>query len=182
MVGAIRENWETWLTETKKRHPEVTALDVVIGLTYGTDLTTNNEENQILAKLQDFGFKEEDRSKHPGVLIDATGKVRVYRVIGQEFWSFIGSPESPKSASFVFLEVLLALAKALTKAMRKSELKESELSIEERVNAKLDELIAGLAERKFSRDSLPEWVRKDFIDHELFWLATAMTAFFDHGV
>lgn len=182
MVGAIKENWATWLAETKKNYPGVTALDMVIGLTYGTDLTTNNKENQILAKLQDFGFKEEDRAKHPGVLINGTGEVRVYRVIGQDFWSFIGSPWKPTDANFVFLEVLLALAKALTKAMRKSELKSGELSIEERVNAKLDELIAGLAELKFPRDSLPEWVRKDFIDHELFWLATAMTAFFDNGV
>jgi hypothetical protein len=132
--------------------------------------------------LQDFGFKEEDRAKHPGILIDTTGKVRVYRVIGQDFWSFIGNPHGPKEAGFVFLEVLLALARALTEAMRKSDLKAGELSIEERVNAKLDELITGLAELKFPRDSLPEWVQKDFIDHELFWLATAMTAFFDNGV
>ena len=182
MVGAIRENWLTWLAETKKNYPRVAALDVVIGLTYGTDLTTNNKENQILAKLQDFGFKEEDRAKHPGVLINATGEVRVYRVIGQDFWSFIGSPQNPKDATFVFLEVLLALARALTKAMRKSEVPGGELSLEDRVNAKLDELIAGLAELKFPRNSLPEWVRKDFIEHELFWLATAMTAFFDNGV
>lgn len=182
MVGAIRENWATWLAETKKNHPSVTTLDVVIGLTYGTDLTTNNKENQILAKLQDFGFKEEDRAKHPGVLINSTGEVRIYRVIGQDFWSFIGSPRKPEAAGFVFLEVLLALARALTKAMRKSEVVEGAMSLEDRVNAKLDELIAGLAELKFPRDSLPEWVRKDFIEHELFWLATAMTAFFDNGV
>ena len=182
MVGAIKENWATWLAETKKNYPGVTALDVVIGLTYGTDLTTNNKENQILAKLQDFGFKEEDRAKHPGVLINSAGELRVYRVIGQDFWSFIGSPQKPADANFVFLEVLLALAKALTKAMRKSEVENGELSLEDRVNAKLDELIAGLAELKFPRNSLPEWVRKDFIEHELFWLATAMTAFFDNGV
>jgi hypothetical protein len=30
MVGAIRENWKTWLAETNKRHPEVTALDVSV--------------------------------------------------------------------------------------------------------------------------------------------------------
>jgi hypothetical protein len=65
MVNAIRENWPTWLAETKENHPAVTALDVVIGLTYGTDLTTNNKENQILAKLQDYGFKEEDRARPP---------------------------------------------------------------------------------------------------------------------
>lgn len=182
MVGAIKENWETWLAETKKNYPRVTALDVVIGLTYGTDLTTNNKENQILAKLQDFGFKEENRAKHPGVLINTTGEVRVFRVIGQDFWSFIGSPRNPKDANFAFLEVLLALARALTKAMRKSESENSELSLEDRVNAKLDELITGLAELKFPRNSLPEWVRKDFVEHELFWLATAMTAFFDNGV
>ena len=66
--------------------------------------------------------------------------------------------------------------------MRKSEVKSGELSLEDHVNAKLGELIAGLAELKFPRNSLPEWVRKDFIEHELFWLATAMTAFFDNGV
>ena len=51
MVNAIRANWPTWLAETRRNHPTVTALDVVIGLTYGTDRTTNNKENQILAKL-----------------------------------------------------------------------------------------------------------------------------------
>jgi hypothetical protein len=182
MVNAIREHWPTWLAETKKNHKAVPALDVVIGLTYGTDLTTNNKENQILAKLQDYGFKEEDRAKRPGVLVNASGEVRVYRMIGQDFWSFIGSPQRPSKAGFVFLEVLLALAMALTKAMSKSKKNKGELSLEDRVNAKLKELSNAFAELQFPRASLPEWVRKDFADYELFWLAAAMTAFFDKGV
>ncbi len=182
MVNAIRENWPTWFAETKKNHSAVTALDVVIGLTYGTDLTTNNKENQILAKLQDYGFKEEDRAKRPGVLVNASGEVRIYRVIGQDFWSFIGSPQRPADAGFIFLEVLLALAMALTKAMSKSVENGGELSLEDRVNAKLKELSLAFAELQFPRASLPEWMRKDFADHELFWLAAAMTAFFDKGV
>jgi hypothetical protein len=71
---------------------------------------------------------------------------------------------------------------ALTKAMRKSEEKSSELSLEDRVNAKLKELSLAFDGLRFPRASLPEWVRKDFADHELFWLAAAMTAFFDKGV
>jgi hypothetical protein len=182
MVAAIREHSATWLNETKKTYPGVTGLDVVIGLTYGTDLTTNNKENQILAKLQDFGFREEGRTHRPGVLVNASGDLRVYRCIGQDFWSFIGSPQQPSTASFVFMEVLLALAKALTTAMTKSKAKGGDVSLEDRVNEKLDELIEGLRELKFPRDSLPEWVRTDFVDHELFWLATAIAAFFDNGV
>jgi hypothetical protein len=116
------------------------------------------------------------------VLINASGEVRVYRVIGQDFWSFIGSPQRPADAGFIFLEVLLALAMALTKAMSKSEENDGELSLEDRVNAKLKELSMAFAELQFPRASLPEWVRKDFADHELFWLAAAMTAFFDQGV
>jgi hypothetical protein len=182
MVAAIRDHSATWLEATKKTYPGVTGLDVVIGLTYGTDLTTNNKENQILAKLQDFGFREEGRTHRPGVLVNASGDLRVYRCIGQDFWSFIGSPQQPSTASFVFMEVLLALAKALTTAMTKSKAKGGDVSLEDRVNEKLDELIEGLRELKFPRDSLPEWVRTDFVDHELFWLATAIAAFFDNGV
>ena len=39
--------------------PRVKEIDVVLGLTYGTDRTTNNKENQILAKLLAGGFVEE---------------------------------------------------------------------------------------------------------------------------
>ena len=182
MVTAIKDNHAIWLAETKRNYPKVKALDVVIGLTYGTDLTTNNKENQILAKLQDFGFKEEDRAKMPGVLTSASREIRVYRCIGQDFWSFIGSPNKPADAASVFLEVLLALSKALAKAMQKNEEAKDQPSLEDRVNEKLRELAEAVSALQFPRASLPEWIRKDFVDHELFWLATAMTAFFDKGV
>ena len=42
------------------------------------------------------GFAEEDRKAKPGVLIDSdTRSVRVYRSIGIDFWSLIGSPSNP---------------------------------------------------------------------------------------
>jgi hypothetical protein len=175
MVTAIANNYRSWLQHTRENYPNVKELDIVIGLTYGTDLTTNNKENQILAKLQEHGFTEEDRERKPGVLIDGTGEVRVYRRIGQEFWSFIGDPVNPPNAGYVFLEVLLALARALSQGMKNA-------SLEDRVNAKLAQLSDALRNMMFPRDSLPEWIRKDFSEDELFWLATAMTAFFDKGI
>lgn len=175
MVTAIANNYRSWLQQTRENCPHVKELDIVIGLTYGTDLTTNNKENQILAKLQEHGFTEEDRERKPGVLIDGTGEVRVYRRIGQEFWSFIGDPVNPPNAGYVFLEALLALARALSQGMKNA-------SLEDRVNAKLAQLSDALRNMMFPRDSLPEWIRKDFSEDELFWLATAMTAFFDKGI
>jgi len=175
MVTAIANNYRSWLQHTRENYPNVKELDIAIGLTYGTDLTTNNKENQILAKLQEHGFTEEDRERKPGVLIDGTGEVRVYRRIGQEFWSFIGDPVNPPNAGYVFLEVLLALARALSQGMKNA-------SLEDRVNAKLAQLSDALRNMMFPRDSLPEWIRKDFSEDELFWLATAMTAFFDKGI
>jgi len=175
MVTAIASNYRSWLQQTRENYPHVKELDIVIGLTYGTDLTTNNKENQILAKLQEHGFTEEDRDRRPGVLIDGTGEVRVYRCIGQEFWAFIGDPVNPGSAVYVFLEVLLALARALSQGMKNA-------SLEDRVNAKLAQLSDAVRSMMFPRDSLPEWIRKDFSEDELFWLATAMTAFFDNGI
>jgi hypothetical protein len=35
--------------------------------TYGTDRTTNNKENQILVKLLEQGFVDEDRGRRPRV-------------------------------------------------------------------------------------------------------------------
>lgn len=114
MTAAIRDNIKIWSSQTRTSYPEVETLDVVLGLTYGTDRTTNNKENQILVKLLEYGFVEEDRINNPGVLIDAeTGTTRVYRRIGRDFWSFIGQPDDPESANFVFLEILLGLARAL---------------------------------------------------------------------
>lgn len=176
MTGAIIDNHKKWVRQTKATYPNVQQLDIVIGLTYGTDRTTNNKENQILVKLLEHGFREEDRTDHPGVLIHAAAcPTRVYRRIGKDFWAFIGNPASPDAASFVFLEVLLALAKALSVGMEAADL-------EARINRKLQELSQALGKLQFPRSSLPPWVREDFSEDELFWFATAMTAFFDEGI
>ncbi len=176
MTRAIIDNYKAWVSHTKTNHPEVKELDIVLGLTYGTDCTTNNKENQILVKLIDQGFVEEDRSRRPGVLIDMeTRSVRVYRCIGKEFWAFIGQPDNPLSADFIFLEILLALAKALAKGIENADL-------ESRINLRLQKLSLALSKLQFPRNSMPDWIRDDFTEEQLFWFATAMTAFFDEGI
>jgi hypothetical protein len=45
MTRAIIDNYQAWLTHTRQSYPRVTELDIVLGLTYGTDRTTNNKEN-----------------------------------------------------------------------------------------------------------------------------------------
>jgi hypothetical protein len=176
MKSAISDHHRTWMAESQRRYPQVEELDIVIGITYGTDKTTNNKENQILVKLLASGFEEEDRDNKPGVLIDtATRAIRVYRCIGQDFWSFIGNPAAPDTATFVYLEALLALGRALSQSVRDE-------TMEDRINAKIRQLAKALSSLKFPRNSLPEWVREEFSEDELFWLATGMTAFFDDGI
>ncbi|RAU21723.1 hypothetical protein CU669_12180 [Paramagnetospirillum kuznetsovii] len=176
MTAAILNNYQAWMAETTKTYPHVDQLDIVLGLTYGTDRTTNNKENQILVKLLQQGFVEEDAGTKPGVLIDhATHRVRVYRCIGRDFWAFIGQPDAPDTTQYVFLEVLLALSKALGQGIAAADL-------EMRINAKLQHLALALTKLKFPRNSLPEWVRDDFTENQLFWFATAMTAFYDEGI
>ena len=176
MTRAIIDNYRAWLQQTRATYPNVTEIDVVLGLTYGTDCTTNNKENQILVKLLQNGFEEEDRASKPGVLIDtATRTVRVYRCIGKDFWAFIGQPDNPAAAGFVFLEVLLALAKALAVGIETADL-------ETRINVKLQQLATALSQLQFPRNSLPEWIREDFNENQLFWFATAITAFYDEGI
>ncbi|MCA3130603.1 MAG: hypothetical protein ING74_05720 [Rhodocyclaceae bacterium] len=176
MTRAIIDNYETWVRQTRQSYPEVTEIDIVLGLTYGTDRTTNNKENQILVKLLQNGFEEEDRANKPGVLIDsATRAVRVYRCIGRDFWAFIGRPDNRADADHVFLEVLLALSKALGRGVENAE-------IETRINLKLQQLALALSRLMFLRQSLPAWVRDDFTESQLFWFATAVTAFYDEGI
>lgn len=176
MTRAIIDNHECWARETRKRHRAVKGLDIVVGLTYGTDRTTNNKENQILIKLLDQGFVEEDRAQRPGVLIDRASRfTRVYRRIGKDFWAFIGNPVDPSAAGFVFLEVLLALAKALSEGMKTA-------NVEAKINTKLKALSAALCKLQFPRNTLPDWVREDLSEDQLFWFATAMTAFYDEGI
>lgn len=57
-----------------------------------------------------------------------------------------------------------------------------ENTLEARVNRKLERLAVALKLLKFPRNSLPAWVREDFSENDLFWLATAMTAFYDVGI
>jgi Type II restriction endonuclease EcoO109I len=114
MTHAILTNYQAWMAHTKQTYPNVDQLDVVLGLTYGTDRTTNNKENQILVKLLEKGFVA--------------------------------------------------------------------ANLETRINAKLQHLAVALAKLQFPRNSLPEWVRDDFTENQLFWFATAMTAFYDEGI
>ena len=176
MARAISDNHESWLNQTQESNPRVGGLDIVLGLTYGNDKTTNNKENQILVKLMDLGFKEEDRAIRPGILINSQyGRTRVYRRIGQDFWSFLGQPNAPEAAGFVYLKILLGPAKALSRETRSS-------SLEDRINEKLSQLSQAVAQLRFPRGSLPEWAQREFSEDELFWFATAMSAFFHEGI
>lgn len=178
MTQAIIDHHPSWLQASLRQHC-VRELDIVVGLTYGTDRTTNNKENQILVKLLAHGFEEADRVHEPGVLIDsATRSVRVYRRIGQDFWGFIGNPRDPHAARFVFLEVLLGLTQALSMGMAGAGVR----PIEDRINERIRGLAAALARLQFPRDSLPDWIRQDFSENQLFWFMTAMTAFYDEGI
>ncbi len=176
MTTAIIQNHHTWAEQTRQTYPHVRDVDVVIGLTYGTDRTTNNKENQVLVKLFDHGFIEEDRVRRPGVLIDsATKSVRLYRLVGRDFWAFIGNPVTPAETQFVFLEVLLGLAKALSTGIQSADL-------ETRISRKIEALAEALRRMTFPKKSLPDWVREDFSESELFWFATALSAFYDEGI
>ena len=92
-----------------------------------------------------------------------------------EFWDFIGSPQAPGEARFVYLEILLGLARALARCM-------NEADMETRINTKMRELGEALSNLTFDRQSLPNWVAGEFGEDELFWFATAMTAFYDEGI
>jgi hypothetical protein len=176
MYSAISGHWRNWRDSTHTNYPNLKYLDIIIGLTYGTERTTNNKENQILVKLQRDGFSEPDPDGQPGVLVDPEdGCVRVYRRIGRDFWAVIGQPSDPNSADFVFLEVLLGLAKGLAQQTRAS-------SFEEALTAKLQELSDAIARLSFSGSTLPEWLKSDFTLPELEWLSVALTAFFDEGI
>lgn len=179
METAIADNYIAWLDQTRRSYPRVDSMDVVIGITYGTDRTTNNKENQVLVKLGQHGFAEEDRERKPGVMIDLkTRRVRVYRRIGRNFWSFIGNPQQPGAAKFVFLEILLALSRGLSTGLKRIEGQ----TFEAQVNVKLAELTLALSKLMFPRNALPSWIQDGVSADEVAWMATAMTAFFDEGI
>ena len=176
MTRAILDNHKHWMAATKKQYPNVRELDVAIGITYGTDRSTNNKENQILVKLIGQDFVEEDRERNPGVLIDkATGTIRVYRKIGKDFWGMIGNPVEPEKNRFTFLEVLMALTKALALVMKDADL-------QTKINLRIKALIRGLERLMFPRQVMPDWAALDLTEVHLFWFATAMSAFYDEGV
>lgn len=179
METAIANHHAKWFDQTRRSYADIDSLDIVIGITYGTDRTTNNKENQILVKLGQHGFIEEDRHSKPGVMIDkATRRVRVYRRIGRNFWSFIGNPAEPDAARFVFLEILLALSRGLSSGLKKIEGE----TFEAQINVKLAELTLALGNLMFPKNSLPSWIRDEVDTEEMVWMATAMTAFFDKGI
>lgn len=174
MFNAIREHHEKWLNSSRERYG-VNGIDVVIGLTYGTDRATNNKENQILAKLLASGFTEVDRENKPGVIENWDGSVRVYRAIGINYWAYTANPTQPSLTEFAFLEVLLGLAGALHKAHEKSDIGAA-------LNERLDILGDAIRTLKFPEgDSLPAWVGRKMGLSELTWLAAALSAFFDVG-
>lgn len=172
MFNAIRDNQLKWLASSQERYG-VDGIDVVIGLTYGTDWTTNNKENQILAKLMSAGFEEVDRDAEPGVLQNAGGTVRIYRAIGVGYWGYTANPTDPTSSEFAFLEVLLGLAKALRLAHEKEDIGAA-------LNERLDLLGNAFRSLKFPEGGhLPAWIGRSLGITELTWLAAAMSAFFD---
>jgi hypothetical protein len=172
MFNAIRDNHQEWLESSRKRYG-VEGIDVVIGLTYGTDWATNNKENQILAKLLSAGFEEVDREAQPGVLQNADGTVRVYRAIGVGYWGYTANPSDPAAAEYAFLEVLLGLARALRLAHEKEDIGAA-------LNERLDLLGDAFRTLKFPQGGqLPAWIGESLGVTELTWLAAAMSAFFD---
>jgi hypothetical protein len=176
MTDAIALRWAEWLRASKERYQQVQGLDIIIGITYGTDRTTNNKENQILVKLLEHGFVEEDRTVKPGILIDAqTRTVRAYRAVGQGFWAVIGNPLTPADADFVFLETLLAVAKGLSEGFKAA-------SLADVVNLKLAQLATAFSRMMFPQEELPDWARDELSNDELFWLSTAVSAFYDQGI
>ncbi len=175
MKDAILQHHQEWFAASQANYG-VERIDIVLGLTYGTPKTTNNKDIQIIVKLRESGFREENPNNAPGVLVDdASGLIRVYRAIGTGFWAFIANPESPSSVSFAFLEILVSLAIALKKVSALS-------TVEDRLNAKLAMLANAIANLRFPKGALPLWVQDELGERELFWLASAMTAFYDEGI
>lgn len=178
MADAISTKYLEWLRQSEQETPSLEGIDVVVGLTYGTEKSTNNKDNQILAKLLDRGFEEADQDKMPGVLVDkATGRVRVYRRVGQAFWSWIGNPKDESSQPQIFLEVLLALSLTFKALLADG------ATIEEGINDRLRRLAMALLKMQLTPETLPQWITdKGFGEDDLFYLITAISAFYDEGI
>ena len=171
MASAIRDRHLQWL-ESSQRIYGVEGIDIVIGLTYGTECGTNNKENQILAKLLASGFEELDREGQPGVLVGAEGRVQVYRRIGIDYWSYVATPGTESSAMYAFIEVLLALALAL-------KLSRAEGDIAIALNERLDLLGDAIKGLRFPEGAIPTWIASELSLAELTWLSAAISSFFD---
>ena len=178
MADAISSKHKTWLQMSEAETPNLEGIDVVIGLTYGTARSTNNKDNQILAKLLDRGFSVLDQQSQPGVLVDdSTGRVRVYRRIGKSFWAWIGNPHDETDQPQVFLEILLALSLAFRDLIAQG------TTIEEGINQRLKQLASAMIKMQLSPDTLPKWVSdRGFGEDDLFYLVTAISAFYDEGI
>ena len=99
----------------------------------------------------------------------------MYRLIGRDFWAFIGNPQEPAASNFIYLEILIGLSKALSQGIESS-------NIEDKINGRIRQLSAALSRLQLPAKSLPDWVTSEFSENELFWFTTAMTAFFDEGI
>lgn len=209
MRSAIKTRHEEWLRQSLAADSSLDGIDVVIGLTYGTNKRTNNKENQILIKLLGDGFEEEDTTNLPGVLVDPSGKVRVYRVIGRNYWSFVGNPTNPSMVPGIHFEVLLALVKAIgqvsggpnagaAQAADEGEQVEDSTSVADDVMETVPEEDSGTAPSiavsvrgnikaladsiqrvELNRDVWPEWVLEEFSEAQLRWVAAGLTSFYD---
>jgi hypothetical protein len=171
MKTAITEHHEEWYNQTKINYPQVEQLDVIVGITYGTEKTTNNKENQILIKLLENGFVDSGDSK--GTLYNLNlPKLKVYRVIGRDFWALVGNPLDPDRSQHVFVEVLLGLLDALKK-------QETDIALENLVNNKIEKLAQAIRNLALPPGAIPEWLSKKYSENELLWLLSALSSFFD---
>jgi hypothetical protein len=164
---------ETWLEGTQKHHPEVEKLNVTIGLTYGTDHSTNNKEMRILLKLVEEGFVEIDRDSKPGVIQHPENDdISVESRVGIDFWSYVGSPQNPDDAEHVFLEVLLGMIEAAD---------ETGEALRSTTGDKIHKLTNAVDTLTIPESSLPEWIESNYEEDELVRMAQTLTLYYDEG-
>ena len=169
----IANHSETWLEGTQKHHPDVEELNISIGLTYGTDNSTNNKEMRILLKLVEEGFVEIDRDGKPGVIQHPeNGDITVESHVGIDFWSYIGNPQNPDDAKHVFLEVLLGMIEAAD---------ETGEALRSTTGDKIQKLTGAVDTLTIPESSLPEWIEANYEDDELVRLAQTLTLYYDEG-
>lgn len=172
MTTAILDHHDSWLKAARDRYADIDGIDIVVGLTYGTPLTTNNKENQILVRLMREGFAEADPVRMPGVLANYNDTVRAYRVVGADYWSYVANPGSPGDSPFAFVEVLLALSAALRDIGGSD-------TVQNSLNRAIGSLGRAILDLQIPREAFPGWMTREFSDDELSWFVTGLTAFFD---